>query len=67
MLEIELQGARQVRRGDARGGRSVHRAAIQEALRLRLVGRGTDSSEQVRPGCETAERELEAAESSATS
>ena len=32
----------------------------REALRARLVGRGTDSPEQVEPRLRTAERELEA-------
>ena len=34
-------------RDDARGGPDLHRAAVGEALRARLVGRGTDDPEQV--------------------
>ncbi len=60
VLEIEVQGARQVR--DA-----VHDSLAvfiappsPDALRARLVGRGTDSPEQVEERLRTARRELEA-------
>ena len=59
VLEIEVQGARQVR-GDARGGPGVHRAAVTEALRNRLIGRGTDDAEEVERRLEVAEQELAA-------
>ncbi len=60
VLEIEVQGARQVR-GAMPGAVAVFIAPPSEsALRARLVGRGTDSPEQVDQRLRTAERELEA-------
>ncbi len=61
VLEIELQGARQVR--------SVMPEAVQifimppspESLRTRLVGRGTDAPEQIEERLQVAEAELAAA------
>ncbi len=61
VLEIELQGARQVR--------SVMPEAVQifimppspESLRTRLVGRGTDTPEQIEKRLQVAEDELAAA------
>ncbi len=61
VLEIELQGARQVR--------SVMPEAVQifiappspESLRTRLVGRGTDAPEQIEERLAVAEAELAAA------
>jgi guanylate kinase len=60
VLEIEVQGARQVR-DDMPDAVAVFIAPpSREALRARLVGRGTDSSAEVDARLETAERELEA-------
>ena len=60
VLEIEVQGARQVR-GTMPEAVAVFIAPPSEsALRARLVGRGTDSPEQVDQRLRTAERELEA-------
>ncbi len=61
VLEIELQGARQVR--------TVMPEAVQifivppspESLRTRLVGRGTDGAEQIEGRLRVAEQELAAA------
>ncbi len=60
LLEIEVQGARQVRakRPDAR--LIFLMPPSMENLRSRLEGRGTDSPEQIRRRLETANRELEA-------
>jgi guanylate kinase len=60
VLEIEVQGARQVRAAIP-GAVAVFIAPPSSgALRARLVGRGTDSPEQVDERMRTAERELEA-------
>jgi guanylate kinase len=60
VLEIEVQGARQVR-ARVRDAVSVFIAPpSEEALRTRLVGRGSDSPEQVERRLETAWRELAA-------
>jgi guanylate kinase len=60
VLEIELQGARQVREAMP-GAVAVFIAPPSlEALRARLIGRGTDTPEQVDARMRTAERELEA-------
>jgi guanylate kinase len=60
VLEIEVQGARQVR-GAMPDAVAVFIAPPSEsALRARLVGRGTDSPQQVDQRLRTAERELEA-------
>jgi guanylate kinase len=61
VLEIELQGARQVRRAMPEAVAVFIAPPSPEALRLRLVGRGTDSPEQVQARLDTAERELRAA------
>jgi guanylate kinase len=62
VLEIELQGARQVRRAMPDAVAVFIAPPSKEALRTRLVGRGTDSSEQVQARLETAEQELRAAD-----
>jgi guanylate kinase len=61
VLEIELQGARQVRQAMPEAVAVFIAPPSREALRSRLVGRGTDSPEQVQARLDTAERELEAA------
>jgi guanylate kinase len=60
VLEIEVQGARQVRAAMPEAVAVFIAPPSREALRVRLVGRGTDSSEQVDARLATAERELEA-------
>ncbi len=60
VLEIEVQGARQVREGLPDAVAVFIAPPSREALRARLVGRGTDNSEQVARRLRTAERELEA-------
>jgi len=60
VLEIEVEGARQVRRAMPDAVAVFIAPPSREALRARLVGRGTDSSEQVDARLQTAERELEA-------
>ena len=60
VLEIEVQGARQVRAAMPDAVAVFIAPPSVEALRARLVGRGTDSSEQVDERLKTAERELEA-------
>jgi guanylate kinase len=60
VLEIEVQGARQVRAAMPDAVAVFIAPPSLEALRARLVGRGTDSSDQVDARLETAERELEA-------
>lgn len=60
VLEIEVQGARQVRGAMPDAVAVFIAPPSREALRARLVGRGTDSSEQVDERLRTAERELEA-------
>jgi guanylate kinase len=60
VLEIEVQGARQVRAAMPEAVAVFIAPPSREALRARLVGRGTDSSEQVDARLRTAERELEA-------
>jgi guanylate kinase len=62
VLEIELQGARQVREAMPEAVAVFIAPPSQEALRTRLIGRGTDSSEQVQARLATAERELQAAD-----
>jgi guanylate kinase len=59
-LEIEVQGARQVR-GAMPDAIAVFIAPPSlQALRARLIGRGTDTPEEVDARMRTAERELEA-------
>lgn len=60
VLEIEVQGARQVR-AEMPAALAVFIAPPSlEALRARLVGRGTDSPDDVRERLRVAERELAA-------
>ena len=60
VLEIEVQGARQVRGAMPEAIAVFIAPPSREALRARLVGRGTDTAEQVDERMRTAERELEA-------
>jgi guanylate kinase len=60
VLEIEVQGARQVREALPDAVQIFIAPPDEEALRTRLVGRGTDSPEAVRARLVTAHRELEA-------
>jgi guanylate kinase len=60
VLEIEVQGARQVRHAIPDAVAVFIAPPSREALRARLVGRGTDGPEQVTERLATAERELEA-------
>lgn len=60
VLEIEVQGARQVRAAMPEAVAVFIAPPSESALRARLVGRGTDSAEQVEQRLRTAERELEA-------
>jgi guanylate kinase len=60
VLEIELQGARQVRAAMPEAVAVFIAPPSREALQARLVGRGTDSPEEVQKRMQTAERELEA-------
>jgi guanylate kinase len=58
VLEIEVQGARQVREAMPEAVQVFIAPPSLDALRARLVGRGTDSPEQVDERLRTAEREL---------
>jgi guanylate kinase len=60
VLEIEVQGARQVRETMPEALAVFIAPPSLEALRARLVGRGTDAPEQIERRLQTAERELEA-------
>jgi guanylate kinase len=60
VLEIEVQGARQVREAMPEAEAVFIAPPSLEALRTRLVGRGTDPDEQVDERMRTAARELEA-------
>jgi guanylate kinase len=60
VLEIEVQGARQVRQTMPDAVAVFIAPPSREALRARLVGRGTDTQEQVEARMRTAQRELEA-------
>jgi guanylate kinase len=60
VLEIEVQGARQVREAMPDAVAVFIAPPSLEALRSRLVGRGTDSPEQMEERMRTAARELEA-------
>ena len=60
VLEIEVQGARQVRETVPDAVAVFIAPPSREALRARLVGRGTDAPEQVDERLRTADRELEA-------
>jgi guanylate kinase len=60
VLEIEVQGARQIREAMPEAVAVFIAPPSLEALRARLVGRGTDASEEVDERLRTAEGELEA-------
>ena len=60
VLEIEVQGARQVREKLPEAVQVFIAPPSPEALRTRLVGRGTDTPEQVQRRLETADAELAA-------
>jgi guanylate kinase len=60
VLEIEVQGARQVREAMPEAEQIFITPPSQEALRVRLVGRGTDASEEVERRLEVAKREMAA-------
>jgi guanylate kinase len=60
VLEIEVEGARQVREAMADAVAVFIAPPSIEALRARLVGRGTDDPDQVDVRLRTAVRELEA-------
>src|SRR5205807_10587131 len=60
VLEIEVQGARQVRAAMPEAVAVFIAPPSRAALRARLVGRGTDPPAQVERRMQTAERELEA-------
>ena len=62
VLEIEVQGARQVREAMAEAVQIFIEPPSEDALRTRLIGRGTDSPEQVAKRLETAREELLARE-----
>ena len=60
VLEIEVQGARKVRAAMPEAIQVFIAPPSLEALRARLVGRGTDSAEDVESRLRTARAELEA-------
>jgi guanylate kinase len=60
VLEIEVQGARQVRDKMPEAVQVFIAPPSRETLRARLVGRGTDTPEQVQRRLETADAELAA-------
>jgi guanylate kinase len=60
VLEIEVQGARQIREAMPEAIQVFIAPPSDTALRARLVGRGTDSPEQVDARMRTAQEELEA-------
>jgi guanylate kinase len=60
VLEIEVQGARQVRAAVPDAVAVFIAPPSADALRARLVGRGTDPADQIEARMRTAERELEA-------
>jgi guanylate kinase len=60
VLEIEVQGARQVRVAMPEAVQVFIAPPSLEALRTRLIGRGTDGSEEVERRLGVAERELAA-------
>jgi guanylate kinase len=62
VLEIEVQGARQIRDAMPEAIQVFIAPPSDDALRARLVGRGTDSPEQVDERMRTAQRELSARE-----
>jgi guanylate kinase len=58
VLEIEVQGARQVRQAMPDAVAVFIAPPRQDALRARLVGRGTDTAEQVEARLQTADQEM---------
>jgi guanylate kinase len=60
VLEIEVQGARQVRETMPEAVQVFIAPPSESALRARLVGRGTDDAEQVEARLDTAREELRA-------
>ena len=62
VLEIEVQGARQVRERVPEAKTVFIAPPSREALRQRLVGRGSDSPEHIERRLQVAEEELAAAE-----
>jgi guanylate kinase len=58
VLEIEVQGARQVREAMPEAVAVFIAPPSREALRARLVGRGTDAPQDIDERMRTAEREL---------
>jgi guanylate kinase len=60
VLEIEVQGARQIRAAMPEAVAVFIAPPSRDALRARLIGRGTDTPEEVQKRMQTAERELEA-------
>jgi guanylate kinase len=60
VLEIEVQGARQVAESMPEAVRIFVAPPSEEALRTRLIGRGTDSPEDVQRRLDTAREELRA-------
>jgi guanylate kinase len=60
LLEIEVQGARQIRAAMPETVQVFIAPPSREALRARLIGRGTDDPEQIAARLRTAEDELAA-------
>jgi guanylate kinase len=60
VLEIEVQGARQVAESMPEAVRIFVAPPSEEALRTRLIGRGTDSADDVARRLDTAREELRA-------
>ena len=60
VLEIEVQGARQIASSMPEAVRIFIAPPSEEALRTRLIGRGTDDAEQVEARLRTAAEELRA-------
>jgi guanylate kinase len=60
VLEIEVQGARQVRQAMPGAIQVLILPPSIDALRTRLIGRGTDAPEQIEERLRTAEQEIEA-------
>jgi guanylate kinase len=60
VLEIEVQGARQVRAADPDAVQVFIAPPSLQALRMRLIGRGTDDRREVERRLRVAERELRA-------
>jgi guanylate kinase len=60
LLEIELQGARQIRTAMPEAVQIFIAPPSEEALRARLIGRGTDSPAQMEERLRTAKAELAA-------